>query len=500
VPSHRVTYVFEGSVPDGYEAPVDENTYVKGEAYTVAGGYEAVATKDAYGNVNGRYTFTGWADPNNGTMGDADVTVTGTWVYAPITVPAHRVTYVFEGNVPAGYEAPVDENTYVKGEAYTVAGGYETVETKDAYGNVNGRYTFTGWADPNNGTMGDADVTVTGTWVYEAIPVEPETPPVAPKTGTIVLTKVDAADENTTLENVVFELYRAGGILEGIYVTGADGTITVEDLSAGKYYWLEVRPAEGYLLDTSRHFFTVFDNRTTRLTVTNTRTAIPEAFSGDHYAYVIGYADGLVRPEANITRAQVATIFFRLLTDEVREQYLTKENAFADVSADMWYNTAVSTMAAMGIINGYPDGNFHPNANITRAEFAAIAARFDTNSNSTGGASFADIYGHWAQKEIDAAYQNGWILGYTDGTFRPDQSITRAEAMTMINRVLQRVPENENDLLEDMVVWPDNMDIQRWYYLAVQEATNSHDYQRKESGYEYWTNLKEIRDWSVFER
>ena len=298
---------------------------------------------------------------------------------------------------------------------------------------------------------------------------------------------------------VAFDLYKADGTFEGTYTTGSDGTVAVNDLPAGEHYWIEIRPAEGYMLDTSKHEFTVSGGKNSEISISNTRTPVPGVFSGDHYAYVIGYSDGLVHPEANITRAEVATIFLRLLDDATREQYMTKENSFADVEKGMWFNTAVSTMAAMGIVNGYPDGNFHPNANITRAEFAAIAARFDSSGNTTG-VSFNDIYGHWAQKEINLAYNNGWILGYEDGTFKPNQNIIRAEAMTLINRVLQRVPEHEDDLLDNMTTWPDNMDTNKWYYLAVQEATNSHDYGRKENGYEYWTVLKEVRDWSELER
>ena len=148
----------------------------------------------------------------------------------------------------------------------------------------------------------------------------------------------------------------------------------------------------------------------------------------------------------------------------------------------------------------YADGNFYPNATITRAQFAAIAARFDAAGNTTG-AVFRDIYNHWAQREINMAYNNDWILGYSDGTFRPNQNITRAEAVTLINRVLQRVPETPEDLLEEMVQWPDNMDPAKWYYLAIQEATNSHDYSRKEkNGCEHWTELKEVRDWAELER
>ena len=226
---------------------------------------------------------------------------------------------------------------------------------------------------------------------------------------------------------------------------------------------------------------------------------VPDVFSGEHYAYVIGYEDGLIHPEADITRAEAATIFFRLLDDATREQFLTKENNFSDVEEGMWFNAAVSTMAAMGVVKGYPDGKFCPNESITRGEFAAIAARFDSDGNTTGE-NFLDIYDHWAHKEINVAYNNGWILGYEDGTFKPDQIIIRAEAITLINRVLQRVPENEDDLLDHMVTWPDNMDIDKWYYLAIQEATNSHDYVRKSSGYEYWTELNQAPDWTKLEQ
>ena len=233
--------------------------------------------------------------------------------------------------------------------------------------------------------------------------------------------------------------------------------------------------------------------------VTNHRSDVPDVFTGEHYAFIAGYTDGTVRPEANITRAEVAAIFFRLLDPVIRKQYLTHENPFSDVTGDMWFNTEVSTMAAMGIISGYPNGEFRPNANITRAEFAAIAARFDADGNTTG-ASFTDIYEHWAKKEINIAANNGWVLGYEDDTFRPNQFISRAEAMAMGNRVLQRIPESTADLLDAMVKWPDNKNPLKWYYLTVQEATNSHEYGRKKSGYEYWIAIREVPDWAAMER
>mgnify|MGYP002542755268 CR=1 FL=1 len=223
----------------------------------------------------------------------------------------------------------------------------------------------------------------------------------------------------------------------------------------------------------------------------------------DHFAYIVGYGNGEVRPQNNITRAEVATIFFRLLTDDVRDENLTKTNRYHDVAATSWYNTAVSTLSSMGIITGYPDGTFRPNAAITRAEFAAIAARFDNDGDKTA-AKFSDIATHWAKDEISIAYNNGWITGYPDGTFGPQRSITRAETATMINRVIDRVPSEESHLLSRgvMQIWPD-ANPGDWFYLAMQEATNSHDYERNAkwaAADEQWTALRETRDWKALEQ
>ena len=219
----------------------------------------------------------------------------------------------------------------------------------------------------------------------------------------------------------------------------------------------------------------------------------------DHFAYVIGYPDGGVHPHATITRAETATIFFRLLTEKTRKDNLTKYHSFRDVPQSAWYNAAVATMAKLKIITGYPDGTFQPDAPVTRAEFAAIAARFDEKSARTT-ASFRDIYGHWAERYISRSAELGWIRGYTDNTFRPDQSITRAEAMALINRVLNRNPESKDDLLRSMNIFNDNLDTAKWYYLDVQEAANSHDFIRKANGYEMWKKLRADPDWKALER
>lgn len=219
----------------------------------------------------------------------------------------------------------------------------------------------------------------------------------------------------------------------------------------------------------------------------------------DHFAYVIGYPDGGVHPHATITRAETATIFFRLLTEKTRKDNHTKYHSFRDVPQGAWYNAAVATMAKLKIITGYPDGTFQPDAPVTRAEFAAIAARFDEKSARTT-ASFRDIYGHWAERYISRSAELGWIRGYTDNTFRPDQSITRAEAMALINRVLNRNPESKDDLLRSMNIFNDNLDTAKWYYLDVQEAANSHDFIRKANGYEMWKKLRADPDWKALER
>lgn len=222
----------------------------------------------------------------------------------------------------------------------------------------------------------------------------------------------------------------------------------------------------------------------------------------DHFAYIIGYPDGTVQPNGQITRAEATTIFFRLLTEESRSANLTKTNGYTDVASDAWYNTAVSTMTKAGIVDGYPDGTFRPDVPITRAEMAKIISLFAKLDKSES--RFSDIAGHWAEAYIRLAAGNGWIAGYPDGTFGPQRNITRAETATMINRVLDRVPSEESHLLSRgvMQIWPD-ANPGDWFYLAMQEATNSHDYERNAkwaAADEQWTALRETRDWKALEQ
>ncbi len=241
----------------------------------------------------------------------------------------------------------------------------------------------------------------------------------------------------------------------------------------------------------------------------------PSLNTKDHYGYIIGYPVDYytgepttdqtkkpVRPEGNITRAEVATIYFRMLTDESRTKFWSQSSPYADVKKEAWFNNAVCTLSNAGIINGYEDGSFRPNGYITRAEFATIAARF-FDATYDGKDLFPDIDGHWAKDYINKAADKGFVNGYEDGTFRPDRNITRAEAVTLVNRTLDRHPD-QNYFTKDMLVWPDNMDTTKWYYADMQEATNSHKYQMltksDKSKYEKWTKTLPIRDWEAFEK
>ena len=241
----------------------------------------------------------------------------------------------------------------------------------------------------------------------------------------------------------------------------------------------------------------------------------PSLNTEDHYGYIIGYPvdyyTGLptedqtkkpVKPQGNITRAEVATIYFRMLTDESRNHFWSQDSGYPDVALADWFNNAIATLSNGGIISGYPDGTFDPNGYITRAEFAVIAARF-FDMDYQGEDLFPDIDGHWAQDYINQAAENGFIEGYPDGTFGPDKYITRAEAVTLVNRTLDRHPDPDH-FQEDMLVWPDNLDTEQWYYADMQEATNSHEYQVKKDAqgneYEVWTKVLPVRDWEAFEK
>lgn len=328
--------------------------------------------------------------------------------------------------------------------------------------------------------------------------------------------KVDAQDGHA-LNGAKFELYQLDkndrivnrrvvkttqqGNKSGIALFSVDNKKSYD----GIWYYAEVTAPEGYVLDSTEHQIKAAnfsDSLSTAVqnadTVRNYRGTTPDLLNdSDHFAYVIGYMDGNVRPYGLISRAETTTIFFRLLKDSVRDGNLLTSNTYTDVADDYWANTAISTMTGLGIVQGRSTTTFDPKAPITRAQFAAICARFDTGKSS-GEQTFSDIQGHWAEKYIQRAAELGWIKGFEDGTFRPDTYITRAQAMTMINRVLNRIPEDESDLLPGMNVWPD-CNPGDWFYLAVQEATNSHDFEHKAGNYETWTKLMKNPDRTRYE-
>ena len=425
-----------------------------------------------------------------------------------LAVPTYTVTY--DGN-GADSGKTTDPTAYATGAKATVKENNYT----------RGGYTFTGW---NTKADGSGDSYKTGDWIT--------------MTGSVILyaqwtrnsshggddddkyffaiQKVDAQDGHA-LNGAKFELYqldkndrivnrrvtttRQQSSKNGIALFSVDNKKSYD----GIWYYAEVSAPEGYVLDRTEYEINHkdFSNSLSTAvkyadTVRNYRGTTPDLLNdSDHFAYVIGYMDGNVRPYGLISRAETTTIFFRLLKDSVRDGNLLTSNTYTDVADDYWANTAISTMTGLGIVQGRSTTTFDPKAPITRAQFAAICARFDTGKSS-GTQSFTDIKGHWAEKYIERAAELGWIKGFEDGSFRPDTYITRAQAMTMINRVLNRIPEDESDLLPGMNVWPD-CNPGDWFYLAVQEATNSHDFEHKAGNYEIWTELTKNPDWTRYE-
>lgn len=379
-----------------------------------------------------------------------------------LAVPTYTVTY--DGN-GADSGKTTDNTAYATGAKATVkANGY----TRDDY-------TFTGWNTKVDAQDGHA---LNGAKF-----------------------KLYQLDKNDRIVNRRVVETRQQSSKNGIALFGVDNKNSYD----GIWYYAEVSAPEGYVLDNTEHKIKAtdfYDSLSTAVkyadTVRNYRGTTPDLLNdSDHFAYVIGYMDGNVRPYGLISRAETTTIFFRLLKDSVRDGNLLTSNTYTDVADDYWANTAISTMTGLGIVQGRSTTTFDPKAPITRAQFAAICARFDTGKSS-GTQSFTDIKGHWAEKYIERAAELGWIKGFEDGSFRPDTYITRAQAMTMINRVLNRIPEDESDLLPGMNVWPD-CNPGDWFYLAVQEATNSHDFEHKAGNYEIWTELTKNPDWTRYE-
>jgi len=364
----------------------------------------------------------------------------------------------------------------------------------------------------------------------------------------------DAAGSGLDFIVVLYEKTANGWDKAGEYAVKANaGYVAIPNLSGGKTYqlvektggWYNVR---GYKLMSGADVIGAADGSSvafgfpaqsqdmaTDITVINEMTGEPDGaapgggepaekppefefletdaplspFITEHLAYIAGYPDGGAGPARKITRAEVASIFYRLLNDGVRDIYWTRENAFPDVREDMWFNAAVSVMANMDVLKGGIAGTFLPDDPITRAEFAAITARFARlmQMAPVNSLTFSDTAGHWAEGDIEYAAAIGWVSGFPDGTFRPEHSITRAEVIGLVNRMLRRTPETAGDLLDaKMLKWPDNADTETWFYLAVQEATNSHLPEYKDRfvpgqryTYEYWLAMTPNPDWAALE-
>ena len=433
------------------------------------------------------------------TTGHIEGTISVSSTPLPVMIPsnvcrtkmtAQTFTVTYRGNgADSGMTA--DTTAYAPGETATVkANGY-----------TRGGCTFTGWNTEPDGSgapykTGDR-ITMTGNVVLYAQWTRNSSGDGGDTGYTLRLTKLDAGD-STPLSGAKFELWRVGARSDtrlGVYETNRYGWTQAEVSQSGDYYWVETVPPEGYRLDGGKH--PTDTGKNSRITVYNTEAAVPALFTDDHYAYIVGVPGGTVCPNDSMTRAGVATIFFRLLKDSVRDANLLTGCTYTDVPDGHWANTAISTMTGLDIVRGYDAAAFGPGDPITRAQFAAICARFDTGK-SNGSRTFSDIEGHWAKAYIERAAELGWISGFQDGTFRPDAYITRAQAVTMINRMLNRIPEDLSDLLPGMNVWPDCRPGD-WFYLAIQEATNSHDYRRKAGSYETWTGLNADPDWTRYE-
>ena len=442
-----------------------------------------------------------------GAIGSLPVVIPANVCRTKMLAPTYTVTYDANG----GSGTMTDKNSpYAYGAAATVL----------TNGFTRSGYTFTGWNTKADGKgtsckAGDS-INVTGNIILYAQWSKNSSGRDDRDSYYFAIEKIDAQDSHA-LNGATFALYQYSSDGKTVNRTtaktsrnGSESGIALFSVdritgNGGDWYYVEVTAPEGYVLDTTEHKITKNDFSTSRSaairnaeTVRNCRSSTPNVLNGDdHYAYVVGYSDGAVRPNANISRAEVATIFFRLLKDSVRDGNLLTSNTYTDVPDSYWANTAISTMTGLGYVQGRSTTTFAPQSPITRAEFATICARFDTGKSS-GTQTFSDIKGHWAQSYIERAAELGWIKGFEDGTFRPNDCITRAQAMTMINRVLNRIPEDTSDLLDDMNVWPD-CNPGDWFYLAVQEATNSHNYKHKAGNYETWISMKEDPDWTRYE-
>ena len=446
---------------------INPDTYYMGlskETFTVASknyGNIAVIVEDGWLKINRRPM-----PPVNPGIGDE--------IIVEITGNSDSVVYDGTEHSVKGYTVKISDPRYTeadftftgKAEARGInAGTYEMGLKAEQFKNTNARFTNVKFVIKADGVL-----TIT------------------PKELTITAgSKTEYGPTPVTCDEWTVSGLVAGDKVESVKITGIQ---SVPGSSPNVPSDAVIKNAKGE--DVTKNYAIKYVNGTlTMLEVLNKE---------DHFNYIIGTPEGLSLPTANVTRAEVATIFFRLMTDDARAKFDSLDNNFSDVAKGKWYNRAISTLANAGIIKGDPAGTYRPGDPITRAEMAAIIARF--GDFKEGGKTFNDISGHWAQKYIELAASNGWINGNPDGTFKPNNNITRAETVAMINRVLDRQTKDVSDLLpvSQMTNWSDNMDTAKWYYRDMQEATNNHKAERVgNSIYEKWTEKLPDIDWASYQ-
>lgn len=427
---------------------------------------------NAAGQISKR-EFNGWVAPEGITvtgskfiMPENDVDLTGPWTFIPHA--SFTVSYVVTGDTPAAFIPEIPGDTLVQEGATIKLAPFLTSYSLGPNGEI-GTWTFNGWAVPEGVAinvygefiMPGKDVIFIGYWIFTPSTItQPEIPILPPQPEPL-----------PPLYNPYIPWQPWQSHFDFMYAEDIETVLMEYD----EYDFLILTPVD------------------------------PLPVSATHYAFMIGFAeDGTIRPLANVTRAEAATIFFRLTTDEHRAKIWSQENSFTDVPLEMWFNNPISTMELGGLFTGMPLGsNFFPNQPATRAEFAAMVVNYLGlgHYRVAINSAFTDIDGHWASDAINVAYLQGWVNGFIDGTFRPDDFITRAQVAALVNRALGRLPEYPGDLLDGMIRWPDNMDEDAFYYLYIQEATNSHRHETKADGvHETWTELIPERDWRSLER
>ena len=480
---YGVTYQYANSVPTEVWAtlPTNADTYTVGQKVTTARPNPDVVDVNGY-----RWTFKTWqlngidvASNTQVPMVEGGLTFVGVWERTELPPAEYGVTYKYDNSVPEEVKATLPTNPYT----YAVDEKVTTARPNPDVVDVNGyRWTFKTWqlngidvASNTQVPMVKDGLTFVGVWESERIRY------------VLTINYVDKSGKELAASHV-----------ESL---AKDAVYNVTSPSI-RNYTTDQKVVEGTM---PGHDFTIDVVYTLNPVRHPSTPSKPTLNTGDHFAYVMGYPDGTVRPNGSITRAEVSTILFRLLSDKTRDEYFTTESSFTDVKAGAWYNNSIATLEKTGVIvDTAKGGAFRPNEAITRAELAAMLAQF-ADAKPVKGMKFSDVSAdHWAYDAIAIAAKMGWIEGYPDGTFRPDATITRAEMMTLVNRALERVPSDEDHLLSKraMLTFPD-CTTRDWFYIAVQEATNSHSYERaatEKNGDEQWTALRDNRDWTKFEQ